>query len=43
MVEDLFRSQLEVSKEDIEPVIVVGLYNYRDFIGSQNALVKVIK
>lgn len=42
MVVDLLRPQLEVTKEDIEPVIIMGLYHHRDLIGSPNAFIKVI-
>ena len=41
MVVDLLSPQLEVTKEDIEPVIIMGLYHHRDLIGSQNAFIKV--
>ena len=41
MVEGL-RPQLEVTKEDIEPVIIMGLYHYRNLIGSPSAFIKVI-
>ena len=39
---ELLRPQLEVTKEDIEPIIIMGLYHHRDLIGSQNAFIKVI-
>ena len=37
MVVDLLRPQLEVTKEDIEPVIIIGLYHHRNLIGSRDA------
>lgn len=40
MVVDFLRPQLEVTKEDIEPVIIMGLYHHRDLIGSPNAFIK---
>ena len=40
MVVELLRPQLEVKKEDIEPVIIMGLYHHRDFIGSPSAFIK---
>ena len=40
MVVELLRPQLEVTKEDIEPVIFMGLYHHRDLIGSPNAFYK---
>ena len=40
MVIDLLRHQLEVTKEDIEPIIYMGLYHHRDLIGSPNAFIK---
>lgn len=42
MVVDLLRPQLEVTKEDIEPVIIMGLYHHRNLIGSPNAFIKAI-
>ena len=39
MVIDLLRPQLEVTKEDIEPIIYMGLYHHRDLIGSPNAFI----
>ena len=39
---ELLRSQLEVTKEDIEPIIIMGLYHHRNLIGSPNAFIKVI-
>ena len=43
MIVELLRPQLEVTKEDIEPVIIMGLYHHRDLIGSPSAFIKVIK
>ena len=40
MVINLLRPQLEVTKEDIEPIIYMGLYHHRDLIGSPNAFIK---
>ena len=40
MVVDHLRPQLEVTKEDIEPIIYMGLYHHRDLIGSPNAFIK---
>ena len=40
MVVDLLRPQLEVTKEDIEKVIIMGLYHHRDLIGSRDAFCK---
>ena len=40
MVVNLLHPQLEVTKEDIEPIIYMGLYHYRDLIGSPNAFIK---
>lgn len=40
MVVDLLRPQLEVIKEDIEPIIIMGLYHHRDLIGSRDAFIK---
>ena len=42
MVVDLLRPQLEVTSKDIELVIIMGLYHYRDLIGSREAFMKVI-
>ena len=42
MVVDRLRPQLEVTKEDIEPIIIMGLYHHRDLVGSPNAFIKVI-
>ena len=38
MVVESLRPQLEVTKEDIEPIIIMGLYHHRDLIGSRSAL-----
>lgn len=40
MVVDLLRPQLEVTKEDIEPIIIMSLYHYRDLIVSPHAFIK---
>ncbi len=32
--------KLEVTKEDIEPIIIMGLYHYLDLIGSRDAFIK---
>ena len=40
MVVDLLRPELEVTKEDIEPIIIMGLYHHRDLIGSRDAFIK---
>lgn len=42
MVIDSLRPQLEVTKEDIEPIIIMGLYHHRDLIGSPSAFRKII-
>jgi len=42
MVVDLLQPQLEVTKEDIEPVIIMGLYHHRYLIGSKDAFMRVI-
>lgn len=39
MVVESIRPQLEVTKEDIEPIIYMGLYHHRDLIGSPNAFI----
>lgn len=39
---ELLRPQLEVTKEDIEPIIIMGLYHHRDLVGSPSAFVKVV-
>ena len=43
MVVELLRPQLEVTKEDIEPVIIMGLYHHRDLIGSPSVFIKVVE
>ena len=40
MVVELLRPQLEVTKEDIEPIIIMGLYHHRNLIGSRDAFMK---
>ena len=40
MVVNLLRPQLEVTKEDIEPIIYMALYHHRDLIGAPNAFIK---
>ena len=40
MVVELLRPQLEVTKEDIAPVIIMGLYHHRNLIGSRDAFMK---
>ena len=42
MIVDLLRPQLEVTREDIEPVVIMGLYHHRDLIGSPSAFIKAI-
>lgn len=42
MVVERLRPQLEVTKEDIEPIIIMGLYHHRDLIGSPNTFMKAI-
>lgn len=42
MMVDFLRSQLEVTKEDIELVIIMGLYLYRYLIGSPSTLIKKV-
>lgn len=39
MVVELLRSQVEVTKEDIEPIIIMGLYRHRNLIGSREAFI----
>lgn len=41
MVVDFLRPELEVTKEDIEPVIIMGLYHHRDLIGAPSGFIKV--
>ena len=40
MVVELLHPQLEVTKEDIKPIIYMGLYHHRDLIGSPNAFIR---
>lgn len=40
MIVERLRPQLEVTKEDIEPIIIMGLYHYRDLVGSPHAFIK---
>ena len=40
MIVKSLRPQLEVTKEDIEPVIIMGLYHHHDLIGSPSAFIK---
>ncbi len=40
LIVELLRPQLEVKKEDIEPVVIMGLYHHRDLIGSREAFIK---
>ena len=42
MIVERLRPQLEVTKEDIEPVIIMGLYHHRDLIGSPSSFTKAI-
>ena len=42
MIVESLRPQLVVTKEVIEPVIIMGLYHYRNLIGSPSAFVKVV-
>ena len=39
---ELLRPQLEVTKEDIEPAIIMGLYHHGNLIDSPNAFIKEI-
>ena len=43
MIVERLRPQLEVTKEDIEPIIIMGLYHHRDLVGSPSAFVKVVE
>lgn len=43
MVVDRLRPQFEVTKEDIEPIIIMGLYHHRDLVGSPSAFIKVVE
>ena len=40
MIVELLRPQLEVTKEDIEPIIIMGLYHHRNLLGSPSAFMK---
>ena len=40
MIVERLRQQLEVTKEDIEPIVIMGLYHHRDLTGSPNAFIK---
>lgn len=40
MVVDRLRPQLDVTKKDIEPVIILGLYHHRNLIGLPSAFMK---
>ena len=40
MVVERLRPQLEVTKEDIEPIIIMGLYHHHDLIGAPSAFRK---
>jgi hypothetical protein len=40
MIVELLRPQLEVTKEDIEPVIIMGLYHHRGLIGNLSSFIK---
>ena len=40
MIVELLRPQLEVTKKDIEPVIIMGLYHHRNLIGSPSSFIK---
>ena len=42
MVVERLRPQLEFTKEDIEPIIIMGLYHHRDLIGSPSAFIKAV-
>lgn len=41
MIVELLRPQMEVTREDIEPVISMGLYHHRDLIGSPSSFLRV--
>lgn len=41
MIAELLHPQQEVTKEDVEPVIIMGLYHHRDLIGSPSAFIKL--
>ena len=40
MIVEFLRPHLEVKKEDIEPVIIMGLYHHRDLIGLPSTFIK---
>ena len=40
MVVEFLLPELEVTKEDIEPIIIMGLYHHCDLNGSPSALIK---
>ena len=40
MIVELLRPLLEVTKEDIEPVIIMGLYHHCDLIGTPSTFIK---
>ena len=40
MIIERLRPQLEVTKEDVEPIIIMGLYHHRDLIGSPSTFIK---
>jgi hypothetical protein len=42
MLVELFRPQLEVTKENINPVIIMGLYHHSNLIGSHDAFIKLV-
>ena len=42
MVVENLRPQLEVTKEDVEPIIIMGLCHHRDLIGSISSFIKAI-
>ena len=42
MVVERLRPQLEVTMEDIETIIIMGLYHHRDLIGLPSAFTKII-
>lgn len=42
MLVELLRPQLEVTKDDINPVIIMGLYHHSNLIGSHDAFIKVV-
>ena len=42
MIVEILRPQLEVTKENIEPVIIMGLYHHRDLTGLPSSFIKLI-